>query len=202
MAASRDRGPRPRTALPLPVPNRRSPEPAALTQSRITDLDAYTSRHLAGYGVAGIHWNSMSYSWARFGVGVALGLVAFALLLVATSYIYVSLVLLFISNILTTQVPKTPNDQDAAVSSTSDLDEWRRFGREVLEGLREAIVPMFVLVSTFFIWDLAVRHYPSLTDIPRDYGELLVVMLLAAIWLVQVVGAFRSGMRRRLSSSS
>lgn len=142
----------------------------------------------------------MSYSWTRFGAGVIVGLLAFALLFVAASYIYVSLLLLFISNVLTAQVPKTPNDQNSEVSSSSDLDEWRQFGRDLLKGLRDAIVPVFALVSVLFLWDLAARRYPFLTGIPRDYGDLLVILLLAVMWLVHVVAALRSGRRRRLSS--
>jgi hypothetical protein len=55
----------------------------------------------------------MSYSWTRFGIGVALGLVAFALLSVAIAYIYGSILLLFISNVLIAQVPEASSDQNS-----------------------------------------------------------------------------------------
>ena len=144
----------------------------------------------------------MSYSWTRFGVGVALGLVALALLFVAISYFYLSLLLLFISNVLIAQVPGAPSDQNSAVSGSSDLEEWRQLGRDLVKGLRDAIVPLFVLVLILFVWNFAVDRYPFLADIPEDYGELLAAMLLAVMWLVQVVAAYRSGKQRGLSSSS
>lgn len=142
----------------------------------------------------------MSYSWTRFGFGVALGTIAWALLFVATSYFVLSVLLLLIANVLMVQGPSASTGQPSAVSS-SDLEEWRQFGRDTVKGLRGAIVPVLGLVLVLLVWDLAVRRYSFLAHIVEDYSELLAITLMAAMWPVQVVAAYRNGRHRRLSSS-
>lgn len=191
---------------PIDVPERskvcpQSTKVSTDERTNVTPTDERTGRRrLPGIANEAYSLNDMRYSWTRFGVGVGVGLVAVALLFVAISYFYISAILLFISNYFIAQPTKAPDVQAATV--VSDLDAWRQFARDLVGGLRDAIVPLFVLLSTMFLWDIAVRRYLFLADVPKEYGELLAVMFLAAVWLMHMVTAFRNGRRRRLSSSS
>jgi hypothetical protein len=54
-----------------------------------------------------------------------------------------------------------------------------------------------VVLAVAFVWRLTVRRFTLLADVP---GEFQAVVLLTVLWLVQVIAAFRSGQRRRLSA--
>ena len=141
----------------------------------------------------------MRSSWILFAIGVVLGTVAVSLLFVTTSYLYLSLLLLILANALTTQSPGSggdAGDPEPPPAVTSDREEWRRFGREFVSELPVLIRNVVVVVVLFLLWKLMAGRYPFLSEVPR---RILLAMLVAALWSLQVMAPFRSR-RRRLAS--
>lgn len=82
---------------------------------------------------------------------------------------------------------------------TSDKDEWRRLGRDLVKELPRFVVNVAVCLAVVLIWNVVATRYPLL--VAQIQGETLVMILVTAFWLLQVAVAFRSG-RRRLHHSA
>lgn len=135
----------------------------------------------------------MTYSWAKFVVGLALGMVGIWLLSATPSYLFVAVLLLFASTALMTQGSERSVPPEPIAPFTSDMDEWRQLGRDLLAALPSAVLYVVVGLALMLIWDAITSRYPSIAQIPRD---VFMPIVLTVWWLPVVIAAYRNGRRR------
>jgi hypothetical protein len=177
-------------ALPAEVESRISPE---YVRSDIVLVDVDTTALIRNRRVVAA---GVRYSWPRYAVGVILGGVALWLAVLSTSYLFVSLLLLFVSRALTVQAPESSGDRQPPPPARSDLEAWRRAGRGVLKALREAVWEVIMPLFVIYMWGLGVGCYLFLSGLPP---KVLLPAAIAALWVSQVVAGFRNGRRRTVS---
>lgn len=142
----------------------------------------------------------MSYSGTRLAVGVVVGMAAFALAFTDRASVQAAAAIVLVSLLLMAQVPKRGRADEPAEPAISDRERWREAGRELITWpageVRALLVQLLMGLAAIALWSVAERRYPALL---KSYGELLLLIVFAALWLRAAVRSYRAWRRHHLT---
>ena len=124
----------------------------------------------------------MRRSWTRFVIGLLAGAAALWFFFQDTSY-PLALMLLFLSLAAMRWEAPSARPPEPEPAWSSDAEEWRQLGRDLIKVPGDLVVPVAVYLALFYAWYRAVRLEPALADL----GKPLALIALTAYWLVHVV---------------